>query len=84
MNKDALSEADVEPFRASQGRGGDGWMITPFQGQELKEEAPNGPLGGTTLRMHPGLGWGWEWQSGDDGGWEGGGSQSPSGPEAAQ
>ena len=45
MNKDTVSEADVEPFRASQGRGGDGWMITPFQGQELKEEAHAGPLG---------------------------------------
>ena len=30
MNKDAVSEADVEPFRASQGRGGDGRMIIPF------------------------------------------------------
>ena len=30
VNKDAVSDADVEPFRASQGRGGDGQMITPF------------------------------------------------------
>ena len=56
MNKDALSEADVEPFRASQGRGGDGWMITPFQGQELKEEAPAGLLGGDSPENAPGTG----------------------------
>ena len=30
VNKDAVSDADVEPFRASQGGGGDGRMITPF------------------------------------------------------
>ena len=27
MNKDAVSDADEEPFRASQGGGGDGRMI---------------------------------------------------------
>ena len=30
MNRDAVSDADGGPFRASQGGGGDGWMITPF------------------------------------------------------
>ena len=30
MNKDDLSDADREPFRASQGEGGDGRMIGPL------------------------------------------------------
>ena len=30
MNKDAVSDADGESSRASQGGGEDGWMITPF------------------------------------------------------
>ena len=57
MNKDAVSDADVESFRATQGGGRDGRMITPFQGQELKEEAPAGPLGGASPENAPGT-WG--------------------------
>ena len=30
MNKDAVSDADGEPFRASQGGNRDGQMIAPF------------------------------------------------------
>ena len=56
MNKDAVSDADVESFRATQGGGRDGRMITPFQGQELKEEAPAGPLGGASPEDAPGTG----------------------------
>ena len=33
-------------FQGIQGGDGNGWMITLFKGQELKEEAPAGPLGG--------------------------------------
>ena len=36
--------------------GRDGRMITPFQGQELKEEAPAGPLGGASPEDAPGTG----------------------------
>ena len=66
MNKDAVSDADVESFRATQGGGRDGRMITPFQGQELKEEAPAGLLGGDNPEDVPEIGVGG--QSGDDGG----------------
>ena len=40
MNKDAVTDADVEPFRTSQGGGGDGRMISPL----LREGAE---IGGT-------------------------------------
>ena len=40
-------------FQGIQGGGGDGRMITPFQGQELKEEAPAGPLGGDNPEDDP-------------------------------
>ena len=56
MNKDAMSDAHVETFRASQRGGGDGRMIIPFQGQELKEESPAGPLGGDHPEDAPGTG----------------------------
>ena len=52
-------------FQGIQGGGGDGLMITPFQGQELKEEAPAGPLGGDNPEDAPGTGVGGG-QSGDD------------------
>ena len=81
MNKDAVTNADEEAFKASQGRGVDGLIITPFKGQKQKEEAPANPWEGTVLRIHPGLsGVGGGAQSGDD--W--GKFQGPSGPKAAQ
>ena len=43
-------------FQGIQGGGGDGRMITPFQGQELKEEAPAGSLGGDSPENAPGTG----------------------------
>ena len=66
MNKDAVSDADEEPFKASQGRGVDGLMITPFKGQKQKEEAPANPWEGTVLGIHPGLSGVGGAQSGDD------------------
>ena len=66
MNKDAMSDVHVETFRASQRGGGDGRMITPFQGKELKEESPAGPLGGEHPEDAPGTGVGAGGQSGDD------------------
>ena len=67
MNKDAVSDADGETFRASQGWGGDKQMVGPL----LRTGAERGghlqdPWEGAALRMHPGLGWGWGGQSGDD------------------
>ena len=64
MNKDAMSDVHVETFRASQRGGGDGRMITPFQGKELKEESPAGPLGGEHPEDAPGTGVGAGGQSG--------------------
>ena len=66
MNKDAVSDADVEFFRATLGGGGDGRVITPFQGQELREEAPAGPLGGASPEDALGLWRGWGEQTGVD------------------
>ena len=40
-------------FQGIQGGGWDGRIITPFQGQELKEEAPAGPLGGDNPEDDP-------------------------------
>ena len=49
-------------FQGIQGGDGNGWMITLFKGQELKEEAPAGPLGGDNPEDAPGsrveAGWG--------------------------
>ena len=66
MNKDAVSDADVASFRATQGGCGDGPVITPFQGQELREEAPAGPLRGANPEDAPRTGVGARGQSGDD------------------
>ena len=56
-------------FQGIQGGDGDGRMITPFKGQEMKEEAPDGPLGGDNPEDAPGT-WvgagGRGAQSGDD------------------
>ena len=41
-------------FQGIQGGDGDGRMITPFKGQEMKEEAPDGPLGGDNPEDAPG------------------------------
>ena len=49
MNRDALSDADVEVFRASQGGGDDGWMIRPL----LRAGAERGDLCRTPGRGQP-------------------------------
>ena len=43
-------------FQGIQGGDGNGWMITLFKGQELKEEAPAGLLGGDSPENAPGTG----------------------------
>ena len=58
MNKDAVTDADVEPFRASQGGGGDGRMTGPLlragaerggtewtRGRDNPEDAPRTGVG---------------------------------------
>ena len=55
MNKDAVSDADG----GLSGYPGRGWGWTddhPLSGQELKEEAPAGPLGGDSPENVPGTG----------------------------
>ena len=65
MNKDAVSDADG----GLSGYPGRGWGWTddhPLSGQELKEEAPAGPLGGASPEDALGLWQGWGEQTGVD------------------
>ena len=67
MSKDAVSDADGEPFRAYQGWSGDGQMIgPPFKGRSGNKRHLQDSWEVIALRMHLGQGQGWEWQSGDD------------------